>query len=128
MRLIDADALKTKKVYSKERHENVVPVAEIDWMPTVDAVPSTDVEELTMRLIGAEAAINGMREQINRMVIINSEKVSVVRCGECAYRRRCILLESNAVDSTKIDWSEWYCADGVRDINVPSKSDERREE
>lgn len=38
MRLIDADALKTKKVYSDERHEKVVPVAEIDWMPTVDAV------------------------------------------------------------------------------------------
>ena len=38
MRLIDADALKTKKVYSEERHEKVVPVAEIDWMPTVDAV------------------------------------------------------------------------------------------
>lgn len=39
MRLIDADALKTKKVYSEERHEKVVPVAEIDAMPTVDAVP-----------------------------------------------------------------------------------------
>lgn len=39
MRPIDADALKEKKVYSEERHEKVVPVAEIDWMPTVDAVP-----------------------------------------------------------------------------------------
>ena len=39
MRLIDADALKEKKVYSVERHETVVPVAEIDWMPTVDAEP-----------------------------------------------------------------------------------------
>ena len=39
MRLIDADALKEKKVYSVERHEKVVPVAEIDWMPTVDAIP-----------------------------------------------------------------------------------------
>lgn len=38
-RLIDADALKTKKRYSTEFHENVVAVAEIDWMPTVDAVP-----------------------------------------------------------------------------------------
>lgn len=36
MRLIDADALKTKKVRSKERHEWVVPVAEIDWMPTIE--------------------------------------------------------------------------------------------
>ena len=39
MRLIDADALKEHKVYSAERHEKVVPVANIDWMPTVDASP-----------------------------------------------------------------------------------------
>lgn len=39
MRLIDADALKEKKVYSHERHEKIVPVAEIDWLPTVDAIP-----------------------------------------------------------------------------------------
>ena len=39
MRLIDADALKEKKVYSHERHEKIVPVAEIDWMPTIDAIP-----------------------------------------------------------------------------------------
>lgn len=38
-RLVDADALKTKKRYSAEFHENVVAVAEIDWMPTIDAVP-----------------------------------------------------------------------------------------
>ena len=37
-RLIDADALKTKKRYSAEFHENVVAVAEIDWMPNIDAV------------------------------------------------------------------------------------------
>jgi hypothetical protein len=37
-RYIDADAMKTKKTYSHERHEYIVPVAEIDWMPTVDAV------------------------------------------------------------------------------------------
>lgn len=37
-RLIDADALKEKRVYSHERHEKIVPVAEIDWMPTVDAI------------------------------------------------------------------------------------------
>ena len=39
MRPIDADALKTKKRYSAEFHENIVAVAEIDWMPTIDAVP-----------------------------------------------------------------------------------------
>ena len=37
-RYIDADKLKEKKVYSAERRENVVPVAEIDWQPTADAV------------------------------------------------------------------------------------------
>ena len=39
MDLIDRDAVKEKKVYSKERHEKVVSVAEIDWMPTIEAVP-----------------------------------------------------------------------------------------
>lgn len=39
MRLIDADTLKGKKVYSVERHEKVVPVAEIDWSPTIGAIP-----------------------------------------------------------------------------------------
>ena len=45
MRLIDADALKEKKVYSLERHEKIVPVAEIDWMPTIDAVPVVRCED-----------------------------------------------------------------------------------
>lgn len=39
MRLIDVDALKEKKVYSHERHEKIVFVVEIDWMPTIDAIP-----------------------------------------------------------------------------------------
>ena len=38
MRLIDADELKKKKKHSQEFAENVVSVAEIDWMPTIDAV------------------------------------------------------------------------------------------
>ena len=70
---------------------------------------------------------------IDRQTVLKQptvDDVEVVRCDECAYRRRCMLqhfVESNAVDGTKIDWSEWYCADGVRDINIQSKSDERRE-
>ena len=35
-RYIDADKAKEKKVYSKDRHEYVVPVAELDWLPTAD--------------------------------------------------------------------------------------------
>ena len=34
-RLIDADALKQRKKHSNEFAENVVSVAEIDWMPTI---------------------------------------------------------------------------------------------
>ena len=33
---IEREALKQKKIYSVERHEYVVPVAKIDWMPTAD--------------------------------------------------------------------------------------------
>lgn len=39
MRLIDADTLKEKKIHSENRHEYIVPVAQIDWEPTVDAEP-----------------------------------------------------------------------------------------
>lgn len=35
---IERGALKQKKVYSVERHECVVPVAEIDWIPAADVV------------------------------------------------------------------------------------------
>lgn len=72
-------------------------------------------------------ALTEIKECVER---VPSAQAEVVRCGECVYRRRCMLqhfVESNAVDSTKIDWSEWYCADGVWDINVPRKSEERRE-
>ena len=35
---IEREAIKQKKVYSEERHEYVVPVAEIDWQPAADVV------------------------------------------------------------------------------------------
>ena len=38
-RYIDADALKSQKEYCEERHEYIVPVAKIDWMPTADVAP-----------------------------------------------------------------------------------------
>ena len=64
---------------------------------------------------------------INTIRDLPSAQPEIVRCWECFYRRRCMLqhfVESNAVDGAKIDWSKWYCADGVRDI---SKSGERQE-
>ena len=54
---ISRDAEKAKKVYSHERHEYVVPVAEIDWLPAADVV--TRVE---FNLILAEN--DDMREQL----------------------------------------------------------------
>ena len=71
--------------------------------------------------------VDDNRHPVDVIKVLPSAQPEIVRCGECVYRRRCMLqhfVESNAVDSTKIDWSEWYCADGVRDI---SKSDDRRE-
>ena len=34
--LISRQAAKSKAVYSHERHEKVVPVAALDWLPSVD--------------------------------------------------------------------------------------------
>lgn len=39
MALIEQEAAKAKKVYCEERHEYVVPVAELDRLPTIDAAP-----------------------------------------------------------------------------------------
>lgn len=39
MELIDREAAKSKKVYCEERHEYVVPVSYLDWLPIVDAAP-----------------------------------------------------------------------------------------
>ena len=105
MRLIDADALRGAYVNKmSEIYENVASMK--------------NVEAETVSVLCGYSVIDEAP---------TVDAVQVVRCEECVYRRRCMLqhfVESNAVDSTKIDWSEWYCADGVRDI---SKSDERRE-
>lgn len=39
MALIEREAAKAKKVYCEERHEYVVPVAELDWLPTIATAP-----------------------------------------------------------------------------------------
>lgn len=36
---IEREAIKSKKIYSEERHEYVVPVAEIDWTISADVAP-----------------------------------------------------------------------------------------
>lgn len=36
---IEREYVKSKKIYSEERHEYVVPVAEIDWIPAADVAP-----------------------------------------------------------------------------------------
>ena len=45
-RLIDADELKKHKYHSDITHENAVSVAQIDWMPTVKAVPIEKIQTL----------------------------------------------------------------------------------
>ncbi len=35
-RYIDSDKLKEKKIYSEERHEYIIPIAELDWAPIAD--------------------------------------------------------------------------------------------
>ena len=39
MVLIEREAAKVKSVYCEERHEYVVPVASLDWLPAIDAAP-----------------------------------------------------------------------------------------
>lgn len=39
MALIERETAKAKKAYCEERREYVVPVAELDWLPAIDAAP-----------------------------------------------------------------------------------------
>ena len=59
-RLIDANELKKKKKHSKEFAENIVSVAEIDWQPTVDAIPIEWIEQYLYDL-----AVGNEKPQIN---------------------------------------------------------------
>ena len=45
--LIDADVLKQKKKHSNEFAENVVSVAEIDWMPAIIEAEGKDINVTT---------------------------------------------------------------------------------
>lgn len=52
MSLIEREAAKAKKVYCEERHEYVVPVAELDWLPTIEAAPVVHGNWKTIRCSG----------------------------------------------------------------------------
>lgn len=41
---IDLEASKSKKIYSQERHEYIIPVAELDWIPAADVRPVEHAE------------------------------------------------------------------------------------
>lgn len=44
--LISRQAAKNKKVYSEERHEYVVPVAELDWLPPAQPEQSSEIQDI----------------------------------------------------------------------------------
>ena len=71
-----------------------------------------DADALTIDHFEIKTASNEVRSYISKEQIDNAPTVDaepVVRCGECVYRRRCMLR--HFAD----DWSEWYCAEGVRE-------------
>lgn len=92
MRLIDADALKAKKTYSHERHEYIVPVAEIDWMPTVDAVP----------VVRCKDCIKYVKSEH-----VNGEKMCVKDADWCEE-------DGCYYGFTDYPSPDFYCADGER--------------
>lgn len=68
MRLIDADGLKKHKYHSDITHENVVSVAQIDWIPTVQAVPIEELQEIRQEI--TESKYNH-RGEYNRELAFN---------------------------------------------------------
>ena len=65
MDMISRQAAKNKKVYSEERHEYVIPVAEIDWLPSAQPI---DVQEAYYR-----GKIDGIKECTTRLKKMNEE-------------------------------------------------------
>ena len=60
MRLIDADALKEHKYHSDITHENAVSVAQIDWMPTIQAIPIEELQEIRQEIEKIPTIIKGI--------------------------------------------------------------------
>lgn len=67
--LISRQAAKNKKVYSEERHEYVVPVAEIDWLP------SAQPEQ-----IARDIATIIENEKDMRVILQNTERTETHSC------------------------------------------------
>jgi hypothetical protein len=102
--LISRQEAKNKKVYSQERHEYVIPVAEIDWLPS--AQPYTEEEIQAMQdleqaqldiayQIGVEEGLQSAQpEQIARdiaTIIENEQDMRVIaehtETHSCDYKR-----------------------------------------
>ena len=73
---VSREAIKEKKVYSEERHEYVVPVAEIDWLPSVQP---QSLEQIKWE---RETAI----EQLEQLGYGLGEKVKP--CEDCVSREQ----------------------------------------
>lgn len=90
------------------------------------------------KLMEAVMAQSVVDKSVAKRLIIQAQTVEpqIVRCGECKHSYHTmngktkssmrVVLACSEMDDREVE-PDWYCADGVRDINVPSKSDERRE-
>lgn len=78
---IERGALKQKKVYSVERHEYVVPVAEIDWIPASDVVSRGVYEQVQWE---RDMAMQQLEEH-GIPFGAKADVVEVVRCKDCKY-------------------------------------------
>jgi len=109
MDLISRQAAKNKKVYSEERHEYVVPVAEIDWLPSAQPEVRTEMssendtisrqavndmlKELTKKASGRATLFNSAyayyRGAISDVYYgvkgLPSAQPEIIRCKDCKY-------------------------------------------
>lgn len=84
------------------------------WDITTEAADA--IEELCMKLDGDEAAIAGMKCEIERMVIAAYDAVPVVRCKDCKHTLKgnngaLVCCLTKMVGTTD---PNWFCADGER--------------
>lgn len=109
------DAAKAKKIYSVERRELVVPVAEIDWIPPADVVARDCYDRIL-------AENDTMREMLARTGKKCGDSMDDVRpvvfCKDCRHRdpedHKCDSGETERQGCPLPVHDDYFCAYGER--------------
>lgn len=109
---ISREAAKAKKIYSVERRELVVPVAEIDWIPPADVV-SRDCHD---RILAENDTMRNQLAKVGKKVGDSMDDVRpVIKCKNCRWwTKQEKSLQGRCELGGFYPTGEWFCANGER--------------